>query len=322
MIKSGGLLWAGLGAGVLIALSVAVFWGADALPLIGPARDMILWEVRLPRALAALCAGAALGASGAALQGLLRNPLADPGVLGVSGCASLAAVCVLAFAPGAAAAGWTAPAAVLGALGATALLALAAQRVSSVVSLLLVGVGVSSLAGALTALAMNLAPNPFALSDLINWLLGSVAHRSVADLTMAAPFLVLGFAFLRASQRGLTALSLGEEAAAGIGLNTARVRVGVVIGAGLCAGAAVGLAGAIGFVGLIAGHVARPWVGHDPGRALAPAALLGAIILLFADGLVRIAPGDQDVRLGVAAALLGAPAFIWIALRRGGGGHD
>lgn len=283
------------------------------------ATRVIVWEIRAPRALAAFLVGAGLGLSGAALQGLLRNPLADPGVLGVSACASLAATTALYFGFAAAAA-WVLPvSAILGALAASALLAVAASRMSSVVTLILMGAGLSSVAGALMALMMNLAPNPFSLSDMVNWMLGTVANRSLADIALAAPFLATGGLLLAVSARGLSALSLGEEGAVGVGLDLARVRLAVVLGASLATGAAVSLAGAIGFVGLVAAHVVRPLVGHDPARTLAPAALGGAALLVAADVLVRIAPTSSELKLGVVAALLGAPAFIWIAAQRRGG---
>lgn len=288
--------------------------GPDAL-----ADRVIVQDIRLPRALAAWMVGAALGASGAALQGLLRNPLAEPGVLGVSAAAALGAVSVLVF--GAAAlpallAPWALPlAAVTGAMAATALLALAATRLRSVVTLILVGVGLSSFCAALMSLLMNLAPNPFTLAEMINWMLGSVANRSMADLGFAAPFMALGAWALAARRRDLTALTLGEEAAAGIGADLARTRILVVLGAGLLTGASVALAGAIGFVGIVAPHLVRPLVGHDPARGLLPSALLAGAILVLADIGVRLAPGAAELNLGVLAALLGAPAFAWIAAR-------
>jgi iron complex transport system permease protein len=291
--------------------------GPDAL-----ADQVIVQDIRLPRALAAWLVGAALGASGAALQGLLRNPLAEPGVLGVSAASALGAVCTLAFGTAllpAVLAPWGLQlAAVTGAMAATALLAMAAARLASVVTLILIGVALSSFCAALMALVMNLAPNPFALAEMINWMLGSVANRSMADIGFALPFMALGALALASRRRDLTALTLGEEAAAGIGADLARTRVMIVLGAGLLTGAAVALAGAIGFVGIVAPHLARPLVGHDPARAILPSALMAGAILVAADIGVRVAPGTAELNLGVLAALLGAPAFAWIAARRRG----
>lgn len=288
----------------------ALFGGADA------SDRLVVWAIRLPRALAAFFVGAALGLSGAALQGLLRNPLAEPGVLGVSATASLAATFVIyyglvALNP------WILPlAAIAGALIATALLAVAAIRTRSVVTLILIGVGLSSFAGAAMSLLMNLAPNPFSLADMINWMLGSVANRSFDEILLAAPFMVAGGAILLITRRGLSALTLGEEAADGLGLNLRHQRIFTVLGAGLATGASVALAGAIGFVGIVAPHLIRPFVGHDPARSLVPSALLAGLILVVADIGVRIIPTTNELKLGVVAALIGAPVFVWIAMQR------
>ena len=286
----------------------------------GDAADrLILWAIRLPRALAAFLVGAALGLSGAALQGLLRNPLAEPGVLGVSATAALFATGVIYY--GLAALNpWILPlAAIAGALVATSVIAFAALRTRSVVTLILVGVGLSSFAGAVMSLLLNLAPNPFSLSDMINWTLGSVANRSFEDLGLALPFLLAGAMLLWGSRRGLSALTLGEEAASGVGLDLRWQRLLTVVGAGLATGAAVAIAGAIGFVGIVAPHLVRPFVDHDPARSLVPSALLGGLILVLADVGVRLIPTGNELRLGVVAALIGAPAFVWIALRRSAG---
>ncbi len=290
---------------------LSAFFGAG-----DPGDQLVVWSIRLPRALAAFLVGAALGLSGAALQGLLRNPLAEPGVLGVSASASLAATFALyyglvALNP------WILPlAAIAGALFATALLALAAIQTRSVVTLILIGVGLSSFAGAAMSLLMNLAPNPFSLADMINWMLGSVANRSFDEILLAAPFLVAGSAILLFTRRGLSALTLGEEAADGVGLNLRNQRIFTVLGAGLATGASVALAGAIGFVGIVAPHLVRPFVGHDPARSLIPSALLAGLILVVADIGVRVIPTTNELKLGVVAALIGAPVFIWIAMQR------
>jgi iron complex transport system permease protein len=277
---------------------------------------IVIWEIRLPRALTAFVVGAALGVSGAALQGLLRNPLAEPGVLGVTATASLAATFTLYYGFAASSPYILPISSIFGALAATTLLALAAIRIKSVVTLILLGVGLSSFSAAAMSLLLNLAPNPFSLSDMINWLLGSVANRSFDDLKFSAPFIAAGLAILFASRRGLSALTLGEEAASGVGLNLRRQRIAVVLGAGLATGAAVALAGAIGFVGIVAPHLVRPIVDYDPARSLAPSALLGGLILVIADIGVRLLPTNTELKLGVVAALIGAPAFVWIAIQR------
>jgi len=283
----------------------------------GDAGDsLVIWQIRLPRAVAAFVVGAALGVSGAALQGLLRNPLAEPGVLGVSASASLAATFTIYYGF-AGANSWLLPiAAIAGALIATAIIAFAAIKTRSVVTLILVGVGLSSFAGAVMSLLLNFSPNPFSLADMINWTLGSVANRSFDDIALAAPFLIAGFLILWFSRRGLSVLTLGEEAASGLGVNLRYQRIFVVLGAGLATGAAVSIAGAIGFIGIVAPHLIRPLVGHDPARSLLPSALLAGIFLVLADIGVRILPTQTELKLGVVAAIFGAPAFIWIAMNR------
>ncbi len=276
----------------------------------------VVWQIRLPRALAAFVVGLALGGSGAALQGLLRNPLAEPGVLGVSASAALGATFTLYYGLVALSA-WLVPlAAVAGALLATMLIAAAAIRTSSIVTLILIGVGLSSFAGAAMSLLMNLAPNPFSLADMINWMLGSVANRSFPDIAFSAPFIAVGLFILYAVRKGLTALTLGDEAAAGVGLDLRRQRLLVVAGTGLATGGAVALAGTIGFVGIVTPHIVRPLVNYDPARSLIPSALLAGLILVLADIGVRLLPTDIELKLGVVAALFGAPAFVWIAMQR------
>ena len=277
---------------------------------------IVVREIRLPRALAAFAVGAALGTSGAALQGLLRNPLAEPGVLGVTATSSLSATFALYYGFAASSPFLLPVFAIAGALAATALLAAAAIRIKSVVTLILIGVGLSSLSASVMSLLLNLAPNPFSLADMMNWLLGSVANRSFLDLQTTVPFIATGLAILFATRRGLSALTLGDEAASGIGLNLHRQRIAVVVGAGLATGAAVALAGAIGFVGIVAPHIVRPFVDYDPARSLLPSAILAGLILVLADIAVRLMPTTTELKLGVVAALIGAPAFIWIAMQR------
>lgn len=289
----------------------------------GPAGDaIVLWDIRLPRAIAAYAVGAALGLSGAALQGLLRNPLAEPGVLGVSASASLFATFTLYFGFSAISSLVLPLAAIAGALVATSFLAVVASRVNSVVALILIGVGISSFSGALMTLLMNFAPNPFSLSDMINWMMGTVANRSFEDILFAAPFLILGSMLILSSGKDLSAFTLGEEAASGIGVNLTAVRMKIVFGTGFCTGAAVAIAGAVGFVGIVAPHLVRPHVDHEPSATLLPSALLGGVILVAADIFIRVAPTAAELKLGVVAALLGAPIFIWIAAQRMQGGNS
>lgn len=310
---------------VLLAAG-AVLIGAAHL-LIGPGLSLrealsgesfareIVWEIRAPRALSGLLVGAALALSGAALQGLLRNPLADAGVLGVSGFASLGAVVM--FAGGLAQVSpWGPPVmAIAFALMAAALVVGFGAKLKGAAALILVGVGLSSLAGAGVALALNLSPTPLALADLVNWTLGSVANRSWGDIALAAPFLAFGAVLIFSARRSLSVLALGDDAARSIGVDLIGARLRLVFGVAFAAGAATALAGVIGFVGVAAPHLVRARFDYDPARLLLPSALMGAALVSFADFGVRLAPFDQPLALGVAAALLGAPVFILAAAK-------
>lgn len=311
------LLSALLGSSQLsLSQTVAALFGAGS-----ETARIIVWEIRLPRALAAMGVGAALGASGALMQGLLRNPLAEPGVLGVSASASLGAIIALYFGLGFLGAFTVPVLAVTGALAATAVLSvLAAARISAV-QLILVGVGLSSFAGALGALAINLAPNRFALSDMVTWMLGSVTNRSLDDLIFVAPFWIAGLGLASLTVPGLRALALGEDTAQTLGVDLARIRTGAISAAALLTGGAVALSGVIGFVGIVAPHLVRPFVRHDPADLIWPSALLGGALIALADLVLRLVPLDQELRLGVMVSMIGAPVFILIAARSRGMGR-
>lgn len=278
----------------------------------GPAE--VLWQVRAPRVATALMVGAALGLAGAVMQGLLRNPLADPGVLGVSAVAALGAA--LAIVAGAAALpGAVETAALIGAGLAGVALILFSARVRSPEALILFGVALSSFAGAATALIFNLSPSPIATAEVMSWLLGSVQNRSWIDVAWVTPAVVLSGALAAMAVPGLRMLSLGEETARTSGLPMARLRLLALLAAALATGAAVAVAGVIGFVGLAAPHLVRALVRGDPGRVLLPSALAGGLMLVVADLLARMTPTDQELKLGVFTALVGAPLFALIAWR-------
>jgi iron complex transport system permease protein len=274
----------------------------------------VLWRIRAPRSVAAAVVGAALGLAGAVMQGLLRNPLADPGVLGVSGGAGLGAAIAIAAGLGAASGVVEAAALIAAVLMGLALTALAA-RFREPETLILFGVAISAFAGALTSLVFNLAPSPVTLSEVFSWLLGSVANRDWSDIGRELIPMSLGAALCAYSARGLVMLSLGEESAIMSGLPMARLRGAAVAGASLLTGAAVAMAGIVGFVGLAAPHLVRTRAGADPGRILLPSALTGAILLMGADLAARVIPTDLELKLGVVTALLGAPLFALIAWR-------
>ncbi|MBC7164450.1 MAG: iron ABC transporter permease [Roseovarius sp.] len=271
---------------------------------------LIMREIRLPRAILGLMIGASLGLSGAAMQGYLRNPLAEPGLIGVSGSAALGAV--LAIHTGLAATFTLAlPLAALVGAGAGVLLILmlAGPRGGSI-TLILAGIAISALAGALTSLVLNLSPNPYAASEIVFWMMGSLADRSMTHAWLALPLMLGGGAALLGLGRGLDALTLGEDAAEAMGLRLARLRLTLVLGTAAMVGAAVAVAGAIGFVGLVVPHLLRPLVGARPSRLLWASALGGAAMLLAADIAVRLILPERDLKLGVLTAIVGAPLFL------------
>ena len=277
----------------------------DGTPL-----SVVMREIRLPRALLAVMVGASLGLAGAAMQGYLRNPLAEPGLIGVSASAGLGAV--LAIQSGAALAFALAlPLAALSMamLAVGLILALAGPRGSSI-TLILAGIAISALASALTSLVLNLSPNPFAAAEIVFWMLGSLADRSFDHVWLALPFMAAGWLLLISLGRGLDALTLGEDAAEAMGIRLPRVRLALVVGTAASVGAATAVAGAIGFVGLVVPHLLRPFVGARPSRLLWASALGGAAMVLAADIAVRVVFPERDLKLGVLMALVGAPLFL------------
>ena len=286
----------------------------EALRHPGSAPGEILWTLRAPRAAAAAVVGAALGLSGAVMQGLLRNPLAEPGVLGVSAGGGLGAA--LAIALGLAASPEMVEAAALaGALLAGLMVAVAAARFREPETLILFGVALSAFGGALTALVFNFSPSPVSSAQILAWLMGSVANRDWLDIGRALIPMAVGVGLCLYAARALLVMTLGEESAALSGLPMERLRAFAVAGAALLTGAAVALAGVIGFVGLAAPHLVRGAVRGDPERILLPSALAGAILVVAADLIGRMAPTEVELKLGVVTALFGAPLFALAAWR-------
>lgn len=321
------LLLAGLGLLVVLlflaSLGIGQVW-IDPLTLAAAFRDtqsaeaLILAEIRLPRTLLGAAIGAILGLSGAVLQGFLRNPLAEPGLLGISASASLGAVIAI-YAGLTALHPYALPlCALAGALIAVMLVQMLVGRSGDILVIILAGVALSSLAGALTSLALNLAPSPFAALEIVFWMLGSLTDRSLVHVGLALPFILVGGAMLALTGRALDALALGPDVARSLGVNLDRTRVLAVVGTAIGVGGATAVSGAIGFVGLIVPHLLRPLVGHRPSRLLPASALGGAAFLLAADIAVRVVMPDRDLKLGVVTAILGAPFFLWllVSLRR------
>ena len=279
-----------------------------------PNAALILGELRMPRAVLAIVVGAGLGASGAAMQGYLRNPLADPGLFGIAPGAALGAVTALFF--GYAASPYLLPLfALIGAGGAMALLAAIAGRTGGIALFTLAGLMVASLAGALTALAISLAPNAFAMSEIVLWLNGALTDRSWREVWVAAPLVIIGILVLWRAGGALDALTLGDATARSLGVDTARLLWLLVVGVGLTVGAGVAVAGIIGFVGLIVPHLVRPLTDRRPSQLIVPSALAGALLVLVSDSVVRILPLVTELRLGIALSLLGAPFFLWLLMR-------
>ena len=277
--------------------------------------NIIIQEIRLPRTLLSIMIGAALGLSGAALQGYLRNPLAEPGIIGVSGCAALGAVIVFYS-------GLTSIISIALPLGGMAgaaisvlLLGLLAGYKSSVMTIILAGVAITSLAGSLTSLVLSLAPNPFATFEIFFWLLGSLADRSFEHVKLIVFPLVIGIGLLLTTGRALDALTLGEDVASSLGFNLQRIKWTIVIGISLAVGVAVSISGIIGFVGLVVPHLLRPIADFRPGILL-PLSMLGGINLtLAADILVRVISQGPELKLGVVTALIGAPFFLYLVIK-------
>ena len=317
-------LWPVLGGLVATLLVASLLIGPAPVPpaaalhaLLGqgdPVLVAVMQQVRLPRTVLGLLVGASLGLTGAALQGFLRNPLAEPGLIGTSSAAALGAV--LAIQTGLAAA---VPMALpgMGLLGAAVAVALmiglAGPRGGTLV-LILAGIAVSAIASAGTALVLNLSPNPFAANEIVFWMMGSLADRSWVHVAMTAPFMAVGTLMLAGCARGLRALSLGEDAAAAMGVDLARLRILLIGGVAALTGSATAVAGAIGFVGLVVPHLVRRHVGADPARVMWASALGGAVVVLAADIAVRVILPGRDLKLGVLTALIGTPFFLHLIL--------
>ena len=313
---------------LMVALSALVLALFCLSLLVGPARiapadsllgllrggldpvAMVMREIRLPRAILAVLVGGSLGLAGAAMQGYLRNPLAEPGLIGVSASAALGAVIAIQSGLAAAFVLGLPLMALAGALvGVMLVLVLAGPR-GGALTLILAGIAISAMAGAITHLVLNLSKNPFAVNEIVFWMMGSLADRSLTHVWLALPFTLLGWLVLARLGRGLDALTLGEDAAATLGVHLGRLRLLLVLGTACVVGASTAVAGTIGFVGLVVPHLLRPLVGAQPSRLLPASALGGAAMVLAADIAVRLVVPERDLKLGVLTALVGAPLFL------------
>jgi iron complex transport system permease protein len=286
--------------------------------LLGAGNDVsqvIVREIRLPRTLLALAIGAILGLSGASLQGLLRNPLASPSLFGAPQSAAFGAVLVIALGLADVRSYALPVAAIAAAFGSVFVLLTIAGRNAGLLILILSGLAISSFAGAATALVMNLSSNPFVVLEIAFWLLGSLEDRSFQHVMLAFPFIIAGAIMLFSQRHAFRALSLGEETAQSLGVDVGRLRLFVISGVALGVGGAVAVTGTIGFIGLVAPHLMRPVIGHDPGRLLIPSALAGSALLLAADIAVRIIPSTSDIKVGVLTSIIGVPFFLYLIMR-------
>jgi iron complex transport system permease protein len=276
---------------------------------------IIVREIRLPRTILGVAIGGILGLSGAALQGLLRNPLASPSLFGAPQSAAFGAVLVISLGL-ADVRSWALPVAAIAMAFASVFVLLGiAGRNAGLLILILAGLAISSLAGAMTALVMNLSSNPFVVLEIAFWLFGSLEDRSFRHVVLALPFILAGGVILISRRNAFRALTLGEETAQSLGVDVTRLRLSVIIGVALGVGGAVAVTGTIGFIGLVAPHLVRPLIGHDPARLLAPSALTGAALLLAADIAVRIIPSTSDIKVGVLTSIIGVPFFLYLIMR-------
>ncbi|WP_108482049.1 FecCD family ABC transporter permease [Oceaniglobus ichthyenteri] len=294
--------------GVVHSIQALVLDGEGPVPL-------VMREIRLPRAVLALMIGGSLGLAGAAMQGYLRNPLADPGLIGVSGSAALGAVLAIHTGLAASVALGLPLAALAGALIGVGLVMVLAGPSGSSLTLILAGIAISALTGAFTALVLNLSPNPYAANEIVFWMMGSLADRSMVHVWIALPLIAVGAVLLATLSRGLDALTLGEDAAEAMGIGLRQMRLTLIFGTAAVVGGSTAVAGAIGFVGLVVPHLLRPFVGARPGRLLWASALGGAAMLLAADVAVRMILPARDLKLGVVTALVGAPLFLHLIYR-------
>ena len=292
-----------------LAVTQALFGGGSDVA------QVIVREIRLPRTILGLAIGAILGLSGAALQGLLRNPLASPSLFGAPQSAAFGAVLVIALGL-ADVRSYTLPVvAIAAAFGSVFALLSVAGRNAGLLILILSGLAISSFAAAATALVMNLSQNPFVVLEIAFWLLGSLEDRSFEHVALALPFILAGGAILFSQRSAFRALSLGEETAQSLGVDVGRLRLAVILGVALGVGGAVAVTGTIGFIGLVAPHLMRPLIGHDPARLLIPSALAGSALLLAADIAVRIIPSTSDIKVGVLTSIIGVPFFLYLIVR-------
>ena len=332
------LLVAALGVTILFSLASGAS-DASALAAVGgwifgasgdavlSARDtIIVQDIRMPRVALGCLIGAALAVSGAVMQGLFRNPLADPGLVGVSGGAALGAVSMIvlgttAFAPATALLGiYALPcAAFLGGLAVTLLLYRVSTRrgQTSVATMLLAGIALAALAGALTGVLVFMADDR-QLRDLTFWNLGSLAGATWVKVMAVGPVIAAALATAPFLARGLNALALGEATANHLGIPVQRFKHVAIVSVAAATGVSVAVSGGIGFVGIVVPHLLRLIIGPDNRYLLPASALLGGTLLILADSVSRTVVAPTELPIGIVTAVAGAPFFLWILLRKRG----
>lgn len=281
--------------------------------------EMIIWNIRLPRVLLGFCVGAALALAGAAFQGLLRNPLADPYTIGVSSGASLGAVCVLFFQLSIVGLGmYTLPVVSIISGILSLLLVFGLVRLSSrslaIETIILAGIIVSAFLGAIVSLIIALGDQNSML-QIIYWLYGSVGMRGWSHVGLIIPFIIVGMLLLFSQSRELNALALGEDAADHIGVNVKKGKLYILLGASLLTGAAVAVSGVVGFVGLVIPHLVRLVSGPNHRHVLPLSMLTGGSFLVLADLIARSIIAPKELPIGVITALIGTPVFAFLLIR-------
>ncbi|MFF1551803.1 FecCD family ABC transporter permease [Rhodococcus erythropolis] len=305
---------AGLSVGEVTSIVVGHLGGtaADVTPI----RDGIVWDLRLPRTLLAALCGAGLGLCGAIMQSLLRNPLADPFVLGISSGASTGAVLIVILGVGSGVIGLSSGA-FIGAVISFALVLLLAHAAGGTPDrVILAGVAATQLFSALTSFIVITSADPEQTRGVMFWLLGSLGGADWLDVALCAAVVAVGLVVCLTHSRALDAFAFGEDAAASLGVNVWRVRVTLLLATALMTAVIVSAAGAIGFVGLVLPHAARALVGSNHRRLLPASALIGSIFLVWVDAVARTAIAPQELPAGVVTALVGVPAFAVILWRR------
>ena len=277
--------------------------------------NIILFDLRLPRTILSLSVGATLGLAGAARQGYLRNPLAEPSVLGTSNAAALGAVIAFYFGISALHPMLLPAMAILFALASLILMFTLTGRSESPLTLILAGIAVGMLAVASISLALNMSPNPFAAMEIMTWLMGSLENRSFEHIWIGLPCMAAGALLLAWDGRALDALTLGEDGAQALGVDLKGTRLRLMLGTAIGVGGAVAVSGTIGFIGLVVPHIIRPFTDRSPSAILIPSAIGGAVLLTLADIAVRLIPSSNELKLGVVTAFLGVPVFMVHLLR-------